>query len=132
AAVPKHCLSIGICPCCSNTAVTCQLQPCHRRWRIVEMYNRGSDFLDLVVDEHLTFDGTTDREIAFGALKGFLDVRYGTREGSACAEFSWKGYDENDSASGRGWAAIGTAGCLVGHFYIHNGDESGFFCERDG
>jgi hypothetical protein len=41
------------------------------------MYNRGSDFLDLVVDEHLTFDGTTDREIAFGALKGFLDVRYG-------------------------------------------------------
>jgi hypothetical protein len=25
---------------------------------------------------------------------------------------------------------IGTAGRLVGHFYIHNGDDSGFVCER--
>ena len=32
---------------------------------------------------------------------------------------------------GRGWAVIGTAGRLVGHFYIHNGDDSGFVCERD-
>ena len=99
--------------------------------RIVKMDNWGSDFLDLVEEAHLTFDGAADGEIAFGALKGFLDVRYGAREGSACAEFSWEGYDENDSASGRGWAAIGTAGRLVGHFYIHNGDESGFVCERD-
>jgi len=26
---------------------------------------------------------------------------------------------------------IGTAGRLVGHFYIHNGEDSGFVCERD-
>ena len=26
--------------------------------------------------------------------------------------------------------SIGTAGRLVGHFYIHNGDASGFVCER--
>jgi hypothetical protein len=25
---------------------------------------------------------------------------------------------------------IGTAGRLVGHFYIHNADDSGFVCER--
>jgi hypothetical protein len=25
---------------------------------------------------------------------------------------------------------IGTVGRLVGHFYIHNGDDSGFVCER--
>jgi hypothetical protein len=25
---------------------------------------------------------------------------------------------------------IGTPGKLVGHFYIHNGDDSGFVCER--
>ena len=36
-------------------------------------------------------EGKSEGEIAFGALKGFLDVRYGAREGSACAEFSWKG-----------------------------------------
>ncbi|WP_456777436.1 hypothetical protein [Bradyrhizobium sp. USDA 3315] len=88
------------------------------------------DFLDLVGEAHLTFRGKSDGEIAFGALKGFLDARYGTRDGSACAEFSWEGHDENDPSCGRGWAMIGTAGRLVGHFYIHNGDDSAFVCER--
>lgn len=37
-----------------------------------------------------------------------------------------KATDENDPACGRGWVVLGTAGRLVGHFYIHNGDESGF------
>ena len=100
------------------------------RWRIVEMDNWGSDFLDLVEEAHLTFGGKSDGEIAFGAPKGFLDVRYGARDGSACAEFSWEGHDENDPACGRGWAMIGTARRFVGHFYIHNGDDTGFVCER--
>ena len=72
------------------------------RWRIVEMDVWDKDFLDLVDTAHLTFKGAADGEIAFGALKGFLDVRYGTRDGSASAEFSWEGNDENDPASGRG------------------------------
>ena len=55
---------------------------------------------------------------------------YGTCDGSACAEFSWEGNDENDPASGRGWVVLGTAGRLVGHFYIHNGDDTGFVCDR--
>src|ERR1700676_79923 len=73
----------------------------------------GQDFLDLVETAHLTFKGAADGEIAFGALKGFLDVRYGTRDDSACAEFSREGNDENDPASGRGWVVLGTAGRLV-------------------
>ncbi|MDA8231583.1 MAG: hypothetical protein M0006_09615 [Magnetospirillum sp.] len=32
---------------------------------------------------------------------------------------------------GRGWVVLGTAGRLVGHIFIHNGDESGFVCEPD-
>ena len=48
------------------------------RWRIVEMDVWDKDFLDLVETAHLTFKGAADGEIAFGALKGFLDVRYGT------------------------------------------------------
>lgn len=100
------------------------------RWRIVEMDNWESDFLDLVEEAHLTFERKSGGEIAFGALKGFLDVRYGARDGSACAEFSWDGNDENDPVCGRGWVTIGTAGGLVGHFYIHNGDDSAFVCGR--
>jgi hypothetical protein len=60
------------------------------RWRIVEMDNWDSDFLDLVGEAHLTFNGKSDGEIAFGALRGFLDVRYGARDGSACPEFHGK------------------------------------------
>ena len=100
------------------------------RWRIVEMDVWDKDFLDLVETAHLTFKGAADGEIAFGALKGFVDIRYGTRDGSASAEFSWEGNDENDPASGRGLVVFGTAGRLVGHFYIHNGDDSGFVCDR--
>ena len=72
------------------------------RWRIVEMDNWDNDFLDLVEEAHITFQGGSDGEIIFGALTGFLDVRYGSRDGSACAEFSWEGNDENDPACGRG------------------------------
>ncbi len=78
------------------------------RWRIVEMDTWDDDFLDLVEQAHLTFKGKSDGEIAFGALKGFLAVRYGARDGSACAEFSWEGHDENDPACGCGWAMVGT------------------------
>lgn len=46
-----------------------------------------------------------DGEIAFGALRGFLVVRYGSRDGSVCAEFSWEGQDENDPACL--WARMG-------------------------
>jgi len=99
------------------------------RWRIVEMDVWDNDFLDLVEQAHFTFTGAADGEITFGALRGFLDVRYGSRDGAACAEFSWEGHDESDLACGRGCVAIGTAGRLVGHFFIHNGEDSGFVCE---
>jgi hypothetical protein len=101
------------------------------RWRIVEMDTWDNDFLDLVEKAHVTFRGRANGEIAFGALNGDLDVRYGSREGSACAEFSWQGNDEGDSVCGRGWVTLGTAGRLVGHFYIHKGDDSRFVAERD-
>ena len=99
------------------------------RWRIIEMDVWDNDFLDLVEQAHLIFTAAADGEIVFGALKGFLETRYGSREGAACAEFSWQGHDENDPAGGRGGAVIGTAGRLGGHFYIHPGEAAGFVCE---
>lgn len=99
------------------------------RWRIVETDVWDNDFLDEVEEAHITFKGANG-EIALGALNGDLDVRYGSRDGAASAEFSWQGLDDNDPASGRGWATVGTAGSLVGHFYIHKGDDSPFVGER--
>jgi hypothetical protein len=100
------------------------------RWRIVETDVWDNDFLDEVEEAHITFQGGSDGEIAFGALNGGLDVRYGSRDGSAYAEFSWEGFDDSKAACGRGWATIGPAGRLAGHFYIHKGDDSAFVGER--
>lgn len=101
------------------------------RWRIVEMDTWPDDYLDLMEPAHITFEGASGGELVFGAVKGWLDVRFGSRDGAACAEFSWEGHNDADTACGRGWVAIGTAGRLVGHIYIHNSDDSGFVCEAE-
>jgi len=97
------------------------------RWRIAEMDMLASDDLDLAEPAHITFSGAATGEMAFGALSAMLNVRYG----AACAEFTWQGFDEGDPVCGRGWAALGTAGRLLGHIFIHNGDDSGFVAERE-
>jgi hypothetical protein len=51
------------------------------RWRIVEMDVWDNDVLDLAEDAHISFTGRSDGEIAFVAVKGFLDIRYGSRDG---------------------------------------------------
>jgi hypothetical protein len=69
--------------------------------------------------------------LEFLAIDANLDVRYGSRDGAAGAEFSWEGFDDGTPATGRGWVALGTAGRLVGHIFVHNGDDSGFVAERE-
>jgi hypothetical protein len=101
------------------------------RWRIVEMDVWDNDVLDEFEEAHITFKGGRDGEIAFAALSGSLDVRYGARDGSAGAGVLLGGFDDNEPACGRGWVMLGTAGRLAGHLYIHKGDDSGFVCQRD-
>jgi hypothetical protein len=99
------------------------------RWRITEMDQWEE--LDLLEPAHITFKGSDSGEIVFAAIEAELDIRYGSRDGSACAEFCWEGSDDNAHASGRGWAVLGTAGRLVGHIFICKGDDSGFVGERE-
>jgi len=60
------------------------------RWRISEMDVWDNDYLDLVEPAHIVFESENDGAFVFGTVKGWLDVRYGARDGSACAEFSWE------------------------------------------
>ncbi len=85
------------------------------RWRITEMDEW--DEIDLLGPAHITFSGNDSGELVFIAVEADLDVRYASRDGAACAEFSWEGFDDGSPASGRGWAALGTAGRLVGHIF---------------
>ena len=99
------------------------------RSRITEMDEW--DEIDLLGAAHIAFTGTDAGKLQFLAIEADLDVRYGSRDGAACAEFSWEGFDDGTSASGRGWVALGTAGRLVGHIFVHKGDDSGFVAERE-
>jgi hypothetical protein len=99
------------------------------RWRITEMDEW--DEIDLLGSAHLTFTGKDAGELVFIAIEADLDVRYGPRDGAACAEFSWQGFDDGSPVSGRGWASLGTAGRLVGHIFIHKSNDSGFVAERE-
>jgi hypothetical protein len=99
------------------------------RWRITEMDEW--DEIDLLGSAHITFGGKDNGELVFLAIEADLDVRYGARDGAACAEFSWEGLDDGSPASSRGRAVFGTAGRLVGHIFIHKGDDSSFIAERE-
>ena len=52
------------------------------------------DEIDLAGSAHITFSGKDRGELAFLAVEADLDVRYGSRDGAACAEFSWEGFDD--------------------------------------
>ncbi|MBV8119334.1 MAG: hypothetical protein JO081_05265 [Alphaproteobacteria bacterium] len=99
-------------------------------WRIDEMDQSNDRDLDLLGPAHITFTGKDGGELRFLAIEADLDVRYGARDGDACAEFSWQGFDDGSPCSGRGWAVFGTTGQLVGHIFIHKGDDSGFIAMR--
>jgi hypothetical protein len=88
------------------------------------------DELDLLEPANITFTGKDGGELVFLAVEPNLDVRYGSRDDAACAEFSWEGLDDGSPTSGRGWVAFGTGGRLVGHIFIHKGDDGGFVAER--
>jgi hypothetical protein len=74
-------------------------------WRIAEM--DAWDEIDLLGSAHITFTGKDGGELVCLAVEADLDVRYGARDGAACAEFSWEGFDDGSAASGRGWSLWG-------------------------
>ena len=66
----------------------------------------------------------------FIAVEADFDGRHVERDGNPAVEFSWVGTDDNDDASGRGWALLEADGSLIGHIYLHRGDESSFRATR--
>ena len=90
------------------------------------------DVIDLAEEAHLTFKGASQGEIAFVAVKGFLDARYGLRGEAAYAEFSWQGYDDGDEVCGRGWVMLGEDGVAWSATFLSiRATILGFVCRRD-
>lgn len=98
-------------------------------WRIVEMELWDRDYLDLEVPAHIHFEDDRLGSFQFGAVKGWIDYRVSDDGDSATVEFSWEGFDDSDSACGRGWAQV-TGDRLTGRIFLHNGDDSAFVATR--
>jgi hypothetical protein len=96
------------------------------KWRIVETELWDQDALDLIEPAFIEFRLDRTGSFAFIAVEGWLDCRPASIEGRLGVEFTWDGRDENDTASGRGWAALLQDGTLEGHIYFHMADDSSF------
>jgi hypothetical protein len=98
-------------------------------WRITEMEVWDVDYLDLVVPAFIEFDREQMGQFQFGTVRGWLDCRFGERDGAVAVDFSWEGENDNDPGCGRGWGAL-RGDRLEGRLYIHRGDDSAFVASR--
>jgi hypothetical protein len=101
------------------------------RWRIVEMELWDEDAIDLVGPAFIELHDDDQGSFRFIAVEGWMDVRAVERDRRPGIEFSSEGNDEMDSASGRGWATVGTDGSLEGRIYFYMGDDSSFRAEPE-
>ena len=101
------------------------------RWRIVEMDLWERETLDLGAPAFDELPPQQTGSLAFVAVEGSVDWRPVRRDGRPGAEVTWDGFDDDDPASGRGWAVL-RDGSLSGHIYLHLGDDSGFKAVRAG
>ena len=99
-------------------------------WRITWTEVWASDALDLIHPAYIRFDDEGLGEFGMIALRGWLDCRYGQRDGRPSVEFSWQGQDDRDAACGRGWAVLEADGALHGWLFIHCADDSEFRASR--
>jgi hypothetical protein len=96
------------------------------KWRITEMAQWDTEFVDMLEPAYITFEANGGGEFVFGAVHGDLDCRYGP-DG---VRFTGEGFDEMDPAFGAGSAKLAPDGSLTGEIRFHRGDESTFKARR--
>jgi hypothetical protein len=106
------------------------VSPIAGRWRITEMEEYDSDFLDAGGSAFLKFGRNNAGDMRFTMVQAMIDYRLTERDGKPAVEWSWEGDDEGDPASGRGWAVLEPDGTLVGRIFMHYGEESGFVARK--
>lgn len=100
-------------------------------WRIMGMEVWDADYIDMDVPAHITIRKDLTGEFQFGLVQGDIDGRVDAANGVFRLDFSWSGFDENDSMSGRGWMQV-NGDQAEGRIFIHLGDDSAFTAIRQG
>ena len=94
-------------------------------WRITEMEGWDAAYIDLTGPGHIGIDRKGSGFMHYGDVEADLEYHIEETGNTQRLDFSFQGFDEGDPISGRGWAVVeGTE--MVGHIYIHHGDEAPF------
>ncbi|MEL6980590.1 MAG: hypothetical protein AAGM38_18250 [Pseudomonadota bacterium] len=107
------------------SALAAPFQGC---WRVAEMDLWDQKTLDLTEPARLDIAGT-EGEMRFIAIQAWLDIRCAPAPAVRSPSSSGEGLDEDDQRSGHSRVEPGTAGRVVGHLYLHMGDDPGFAYE---
>ena len=100
------------------------------RWRVHEMRLLDAGrIVSMEVWDELDLLGPAF--IEFVAVSGDIDYRVSTERDVVIVEWSWLGNDDGEETGGRGWA-VRRGDNLVGHFYLHRGDDSAFVATPEG
>jgi len=99
------------------------------RWLITGMEAWDQDYVGLIVPGFIAFDERGSGEFHFGTVRGCLDCRLESFRGKKHMEFSWQGVNDTDPGCGRGWATL-QHDEMIGHLFIHMGDDSKFLAIR--
>jgi len=98
-------------------------------WRIVWMEIWDAEYVDMEVAAHIIIRKDLTGEFQFGSVQGQLDGRAGAVAKPSRFDFSWSGFDENDSVSGRGWLEV-DGDQAKGWLQFHFGDETALKAKR--
>ena len=96
------------------------------KWRIVEADLWDTQYLDMLEPAFIEFRGDGRGEVRLGCVVRGLDCSYS----STAADFTWKGHDEWDEASGDGLALLEDNGSLTVEFSFHDGDDANFKAKK--
>ncbi|RJP84048.1 MAG: hypothetical protein C4518_19235 [Desulfobacteraceae bacterium] len=106
-----------------------KINPYLGKWRFVEMEMWDQEYIDMETEGYFLFEKDESGSFQFGLVQGQIDYQIEKTREIERLEFSWEGRDENDEATGRGWALIKNDH-LEGRFYFHSGDNSWFKAKK--
>lgn len=94
-------------------------------WRITEMELWDRDFIDLVGPGQIEIYGDDWGSFSFGAVELDIDCTARRTAKQGRITFTFKGFDEGNEVSGKGWAKL-HGNELKGEIRFHLGDKSCF------
>jgi hypothetical protein len=99
-------------------------------WHIYEMELWDESYFNLEVQAYIKISSKGTGDFQFGLVSGEINGEIVKQDSKEKFEFTWKGNDEMDPASGSGWIKLKDENIIEGKIKFHQGDSSKFLAKR--